>query len=162
MGHPDPEQCGEMALKWLGNDLSKFTAIDFGCGTGLVGQSLKRRGVGSLVGIDASKGMIDQAAAKSCFNELIQMFLGKPNEFPVSLRNRFEIVTAAAILAEGHLMSEVFDEMIHTLKQGGYAIFTTREMYLDKYGYRKAIESLEERGYWQKVDESTFKKYHNI
>lgn len=90
------------------------------------------------------------------------MFLGKPKEFPDRFRNRFDIITAAAILAEGHLMSEVFDEMIHALKQGGYAIFTTREMYLDKYNYRKAIEELEIRGYWKKVEERSFQKYQNI
>ena len=92
----------------------------------------------------------------------MHMFLGKPKEFPDRFRNRFDIITAAAILAEGHLMSEVFDEMIHALKQGGYAIFTTREMYLDKYNYRKAIEELEIRGYWKKVEERSFQKYQNI
>lgn len=50
------------------------------------------------------------------------------------------MITAAGILAEGHLMCEVFDEMIHALKQHGYAIFTTREMYLDKYGYGAYID----------------------
>ena len=52
--------------------------------------------------------------------------------------------------------------MIHALKRGGYAIFTTREMYLDKYNYRNAIEELERRGFWKKVKEGKFQKYHNI
>lgn len=60
--------------------------------------------------------MLDQAATKQCYDELVHMFLGKPKEFPERFRNRFDIITAAAILAEGHLMSEVFDEMIHALK----------------------------------------------
>lgn len=64
------------------------------------------------------------------------MFLGKPASFPTKFRNRFDLVTATAILAEGHLGVELFDEMIHALKRGGHAIFSTREMYLDKYNYR--------------------------
>lgn len=60
--------------------------------------------------------MLDQAATKQCYDELVHMFLGKPKEFPERFRNRFDVITAAAILAEGHLMSEVFDEMIHALK----------------------------------------------
>jgi hypothetical protein len=72
------------------------------------------------------------------------------------------VVTAAGILAEGHLMCEVFDEMIHSLKQGGYAIFSTREMYLDKYGYGPYIAELESRGYWRKIKTQTFKRYENI
>ena len=54
------------------------------------------------------------------------MFLGQPANFPSDYYNQFDVVTAAGILAEGHLMCEVFDEMILALKQGGYAIFTTR------------------------------------
>ena len=90
------------------------------------------------------------------------MYLGNPKEYPSKLRDRFDLVTSAAILAEGHLGIELFDEMIHSLKRGGYAIFTTREMYLDKYGYREAIEVLVQKGYWKKVTEKSFKKYHNI
>lgn len=54
------------------------------------------------------------------------MFLGSPLTYPDEYFNKFDIVTATGILAEGHLMSEVFDEMLHSLKQGGHAIFTTR------------------------------------
>ncbi len=161
MGHPDPEQCGELAVALLG-DLSSKSALDMGCGTGMVGDSLKKRGVHELIGIDASKGMIEHAEAKGVYDQVIHMYLGKPATYPPKLRDRFDLITAAAILAEGHLGVELFDEMIHSLKRGGYAIFTTREMYLDKYGYRQAIDDLVRRGFWKKVKEQTFKKYHNI
>jgi predicted TPR repeat methyltransferase len=162
MGHPDPEQCGEMALSLLGSDLSQMSALDMGCGTGMVGAALKVRGVAEIIGIDASAGMIEIAKQKNCYDQIIHMYLGKPSAYPAKLRSRFDIITAAAILAEGHLGVEVFDEMIHSLKRGGYAIFTTREMYLDKYNYRHAIEELERRGFWKKVKESKFQKYQNI
>lgn len=84
------------------------------------------------------------------------MFLGQPAKYPPKLRNRFDLITAAAILAEGHLGVELFDEMIHSLKRGGFAIFTTREMYLEKYGYRIAIDDLVRRGFWKKVKEAKF------
>jgi len=90
------------------------------------------------------------------------MFLGKPISYPPKLRDRFDLITAAAILAEGHLGIELFDERVHSLKRGGYAIFTTREMYLDKYGYRHAIDELVRRGFWRKVREQKFQKYQNI
>ena len=162
MGHPDPEECATLVEEILGKELGKVSALDFGCGTGLTGQALKKRGVGSITGIDASQGMLSKAAEKNSYDELVHMFLGKPKEFPARFRSRFDITTATAILAEGHLMSEVFDEMIHALKQGGYAIFSTREMYLDKYNYRQAIEELERRGYWKKIHQKSFKKYQNI
>ena len=67
MGHPDPEQCGELAIALLG-DLSDKSALDMGCGTGMVGDSLKKRGVHELIGIDASKGMIEHAEAKGVYD----------------------------------------------------------------------------------------------
>lgn len=59
-------------------------------------------------------------------------------------------------------MCEVFDEMIHSLKRGGYAIFSTREMYLEKYGYGPYIDQLENRGFWRKIKTQAFKRYENI
>jgi len=57
-----------MALALLGSDLSQMSALDMGCGTGLVGAALKVRGVSEIVGIDASAGMIDQAKQKNCYD----------------------------------------------------------------------------------------------
>jgi len=36
------------------------------------------------------------------------------------------------------------------LKQNGVAIFTTRTMYLEKYGYQKRMDELEAEGKWKK------------
>ncbi len=68
MGHPDPEQCGDMALSLLGDDLTLMSALDMGCGTGMVGASLKKRGVAEIIGIDASAGMIEVAKQKGCYD----------------------------------------------------------------------------------------------
>ena len=162
MGHPDPEQCGEVAMKLYNQDLSERTCLDMGCGTGMVGESLKKRGIASITGIDASKNMLEIAKNKGSYDELVYLFLGKPLEYPMRFRSRFDIITAAAILAEGHCGPELFDEMIHSLRTGGHAIFTTREVYLEKYNYRHAIDELVRRGYWKKVHESKFQKYANI
>jgi predicted TPR repeat methyltransferase len=92
--------------------------LDFGCGTGLVGEELVKAGFDpkNIWGIDASQGMLDVTAKKNCYSDLIHMFLGQPATFREDLFNKFDVVTAAGILAEGHLMSEVFDEMLHALK----------------------------------------------
>jgi SAM-dependent methyltransferase len=129
MGHPDPTVCAEFVQKYCKQPAD---VIDFGCGTGIVGEEILRLGLDATVfGIDASQGMLDVAKAKGCYSQLKHMFLGKPNEFPAEMTGKFDAVTAAGILAEGHLMSEVFEEMNLALKPNGYAIFTTREQYLE-------------------------------
>ena len=64
-------------------------------------------------------------------------------------KGKFDAITAAGILAEGHLTNAVFDEMLLALKKGGYAIFTTRQEYLDKLNYRVKIEELVSNGSWK-------------
>ena len=118
--------------------------LDMGCGTGLVGQYLKERGFKKVVGVDASKGMLDKAAEKNSYSELKELFLGLPDTFPREYHNRFDAITAAGILAEGHLDNKVFDEMLLSLKTGGYAIFATRTMYLTQYNYADRIRELTE------------------
>ena len=79
--------------------------------------------------------MLNLAAEKGAYSELHELFLGKPDTFPEQYHNRFEAITASGILAEGHLDSKVFDEMLLSLKRGGYAIFATRTSYLTSYKY---------------------------
>jgi len=53
-----------------------------GCGTGLVGQYLKERGFKHVVGVDASKGMLEKAKEKESYESLQELFLGRPETFP--------------------------------------------------------------------------------
>ena len=134
-----------------------------GCGTGLCGEALHERGFRNIVGCDASQGMVDKAKEKNSYSELIKLFLGQPDTFPADYHSRFDFITGTAILAEGHLTGgAVFDEMLMALKPGGHAIFTTRDEYMEKFGYREAIQKLVDEGKWQKVHDSTFVKYHNL
>jgi predicted TPR repeat methyltransferase len=110
-----------------------------GCGTGLVGKYLNEFGFKNVIGVDASAGMLEKAREKNSYSDLEELFLGKPETFPAKYHNRFEAITAAGILAEGHLDNNVFDEMLLALKTGGYAIFATRTMYLTQYNYIEKI-----------------------
>ena len=61
------------------------------------------------------------------YKELRELFLGIPEKFPNDLKGRFDMITAAGILAQGHLDTKVFDEMIMACKgPGSIIIFTTR------------------------------------
>jgi predicted TPR repeat methyltransferase len=151
-----------LAKHLVGDAAEASAVLDMGCGTGLVGQYLKERGFKTIVGVDASAGMLEQARPKGCYTELEELFLGRPDTYPAKLHNKFEIITASGILAEGHLDNKVFDEMLLSLKTGGYAIFATRTMYLTQYNYIDKITELENTGKWKKVDEWTFDRYDRL
>jgi len=162
VGYHDPLKCAELAKEIFGDAAAGKEIFDMGCGTGLVGQYLKERGFTKVVGVDASKGMLDKAKEKESYTELEELFLGKPETFPKKYHNRFDAITAAGILAEGHLDNNVFDEMLLALKDGGYAIFATRTMYLTQYSYGIKIKELEEQAKWKLVKEITFDRYDQI
>ena len=161
-GWHDPLKCAELAKHVVGDAAPASQVLDMGCGTGLVGQYLKERGFTTVVGVDASKGMLEKAATKNAYSELVELFLGKPETYPEALRNRFEVITASGILAEDHLDVSVFDEMLLSLKEGGFAVFATRTMYLTKYNYIDRMNELEAQGKWKKVEEWTFDRYDKL
>jgi len=99
---------------------------------------------------------------KGSYTELIELFLGKPDTFPETLQNRFDVITASGILAEGHLDNQVFDEMLLALKTGGVTVFATRTMYLTKYDYISKMTELEDQGKWRKLHEWTFDRYDQL
>ena len=81
-GFHDPLKCAELAKDVVGDASVESKVMDFGCGTGLVGKYLQDRGFKYIDGIDASKGMIEQARQKHVYNTLHEMFLGKPDSYP--------------------------------------------------------------------------------
>ena len=161
-GWHDPLKCAELAKDCVKDNAEVSTVLDMGCGTGLVGQYLKERGFKNIIGVDASRGMLDKAQEKGSYTELIELFLGAPTTFPESLQNRFDVITASGILAEGHLDNQVFDEMLLALKTGGVTVFATRTMYLTKYDYISKMNELEEQGKWKKINEWTFDRYDQL
>ena len=106
--------------------------------------------------------MLEQARAKNVYAELTKVFLGKPEEFPQDHRGIYDAITCTGVLAEGHLTITAFEEMLLALKQGGFAIFSTREKYLSLYNYGPAIQEHEDKCHWKKISELKFQKYDKI
>lgn len=70
-GYPDPKKCQEAVSRLCEeNKIKKSDAqvIDFGCGTGLVGQYLSDDGFYNIVGLDASNGMLNEAENKKVYS----------------------------------------------------------------------------------------------
>ena len=141
--------------------------FDMGCGTGLVGEVMEPVGFTNIMGCDASQGILDEAAKKNggkAYTKLIKLFLGLGvDKYPEDLKKRFDIITASGILAQGHLDTTVFEEMLASAKgPGSFIIFTTREVYLTEFKYQEKIDELVTAGKWKKADELTFHRYDNL
>lgn len=168
LGYHDHEKCNEMASQLFPDVEARanLQVFDMGCGTGLVGEEMQKNGFSNIVGCDASKAMCDQAATKNdgkAYTELLELYLGRPDTFPENLKNRFDIVTGAGILAQGHLDKKVFDEMLAATKgPGSYVIITTRESYMTQYGYQEKVDDFIQKGIWKEAGCIKFHRYDNL
>ena len=73
VGYPDPVLIADMVTRIMSSKgLNPETAkvIDFGCGTGLVGQKLSELGFKSITGLDCSGAMLHEANEKKVYTHL--------------------------------------------------------------------------------------------
>ena len=100
-------------------------------------------GFKNIDGVDPSQGMLDLAAQKNAYRKLDDLFCGRPETFPSKYHNKYDVITASGVLADGHLDSPVvFDEMMLALKQGGIAIFIFKKVNLENFGYGAYMDKL--------------------
>ncbi|NES07285.1 MAG: class I SAM-dependent methyltransferase [Okeania sp. SIO2F4] len=97
--------------------------LDAGVGTGMVGELLSILGYTNLVGIDLSLGMLERARKKQVYQDLRQMVLGQPLDFP---DNAFDAVVSAGTFSANHAPPESFDEFIRIVKPQGLIIVAIR------------------------------------
>ena len=96
--------------------------LDLGCGTGLMGEVLARHfQISRLVGIDLSKNMLDMAAGKNLYQELIQGDL-----VPVmsATHEAFDLIVSADVFIYVGEISAVFAQIARLLKPHGLFAFS--------------------------------------
>lgn len=89
-GFHDPKKCAELTsecYQLVGKEKAEVDVLDMGCGTGLVGKYIHDDGFRSIVGLDASKGMLKECdeSKPGIHKELIELFLGSPSTYPENL-----------------------------------------------------------------------------
>lgn len=107
------------ALTSAGMD-SVAKAFDLGCGTGLMGEHLRRR-VSHLVGIDLSAGMLAEARLKGIYDELSEAEL---NAYLAGSADTVDIVTAADVFVYCGALPPLFEGVARVLRPGGLFAFS--------------------------------------
>ena len=117
-----PEAFGESLLQWLkAKELQPKTALDLGCGTGVLCRILDKAGI-EASGMDYSAGMIDIAKADSphIHYDTADMLTYRPEK-------QFDLVTCTgdALNHIGDLsdVKKIFENVWAYLSPGGYFVF---------------------------------------
>lgn len=125
--------------------------LDAGCGTGLSGPYLKALGYGEIEGLDMSEAMLAIAAGRSCYTTLELGRLGEVLPWP---DDHFAAFFSTGVFTEGHAPACGLEELVRITRPGGHAIFTVRDVVLERGGFRDTFAMLSSDGRWQAVEES--------
>jgi predicted TPR repeat methyltransferase len=120
--------------------------LDAGCGTGLVGQALRKLGYEALDALDYSKEMLEEAARKNIYARQMQADLCKPLAIE---DDTYDAVVCTGAFTYGHVDPDAFDELIRITKPGGHIVFTVREGAYEDHDYRRRMIELELADAWE-------------
>jgi len=126
--------------------------LDVGCGTGIVGVSLRSRGFSTVDGIDISPEMLHQAATKNTYRTLTEVDVTQP--LPVADAT-YDGILSVGTFTHGHLGPEPIRELTRLGAPNAlFAIGINAEHY-DELGFGAIFEELEGK---EDITNLTFEK----
>ncbi|KAI8665405.1 Methyltransf-11 domain-containing protein [Fusarium sp. Ph1] len=128
-----PEIASDYVFKHVGSQkITSAAILDAGCGTGLVGQHLAKRGATHLDGMDLSPGMLRVARRTGIYRSLSVADLSRRLDIP---DQSYDVVVCVGTLTQGHVGPGAFDGFVRVVMPGGFIVATA----LDKEGKAKLV-----------------------
>lgn len=120
--------------------------VDYGCGTGLVGEALRQRGFDAVDGIDVSAGMLERARAKGVYRNLVRGDLtGR-----IGLGDEtYDAATCIGSMGAGHVGAGHVPELLRPLKCGAPLVVIMNGAYYDAGGFDAAFRQMQDDGLWE-------------
>ena len=134
LNYTGPKEIVNHLVQYLENKHEKQNILDFGCGTGLVGEELKKYSYDYILdGIDVSEKMIEKAESKQIYNKIFNIDLHK-EDFKEDLKEdrKYNFIISSGVFLEGHVNFNVIDKLHKLLEKDGIIIVTIRNSYKDK------------------------------
>ena len=119
LGYDIPREMVQMLLEVASVPEERWSVLDLGCGTGLVGEQIAAHSH-RLVGVDLAPNMIERARARGSYTDLqcadIIVSLAKPG--------RYDVVTAADVFIYVGKLESVIPAIRGVLNPGGWLAFS--------------------------------------
>ena len=122
--------------------------FDAGCGSGLVGEELKKNGYNNLYGADLSQTLLD-SIPKNLYKNLDKVDLNK--SINVS-DNFYDAVMCVGTFTYAHVKPSALDEFVRITKNKGLICFTINEGIYEEYGFDKKIIELKDNKKWKEIE----------
>lgn len=122
--------------------------LDAGCGTGLVGESLRILGFGPITGCDLSPEMMAVAERTGAYTRFVEADLGRHLPFD---DNTFAGFICLGSFGPGHAPPESLIHLVQVTRPGGFGVFNLiEETYVDQ-GFPPVMDKLTASGAWEIV-----------
>ena len=118
--------------------------LDAGCGSGLTGIELKKRGYANIHGVDFSKSMLN-LIPNNIYQTVELIDLNEPLKYN---DNNFDVIICVGTFTYGHVKAHALDEFIRVTNKNGYICFTINEGIYTEYKFDKKINELSKNKSW--------------
>ena len=118
--------------------------LDAGCGSGLAGIELKKRGFTNIYGVDFSQSMLN-LIPNNIYQTVELIDLNEPLKYD---DNDFGAIICVGTFTYGHVKAHALDEFIRVTNKNGYICFTINEGIYTEYKFDKKINELSKNKSW--------------
>ena len=118
--------------------------LDAGCGSGLAGIELKKRGFTSIYGVDFSQSMLN-LIPNNIYQTVELIDLNEPLKYN---DNDFDVIICVGTFTYGHVKARALNEFIRVTNKNGYICFTINEGIYTEYKFDKKINELSKNKSW--------------
>ena len=134
----------------LSRDPEAGSALDVGCGTGLVGRTLRDRGfAGQLLGLDISQASLEIAQQGGAYDSVEQADLQE--RLPVE-DDSVDAVVCVGVMTYLPDVEAVWRELARVARSEGLVVVTQREDLWDTRGCQAVVDRLQDEGVWTPLE----------
>ena len=125
------------------------SVLDAGCGTGLVGQALRRHGfAGTIDGCDISEESLRIAGADDTYTTLVPADLQQ--RLPVD-DDAVDVLTCVGVMTYVPDVESAWREFARVVRPGGVVVVTQREDVWDERECQQVVDALAADGIWTPI-----------
>lgn len=118
-GYDAPVRTAEMIAELV----TAGPVLDAGCGSGLVGAELQRRGIEPIVGGDFSAASVETARSRGVYREVVELDLNQPLDFA---DEEFRAIVSIGVFSYLADSDATIRELLRVVQVGGPVVFTQR------------------------------------
>ncbi|XP_078100614.1 methyltransferase-like protein 27 [Sander vitreus] len=162
LGYSAPHQMVDFLNANFSGSREEVLVLDVACGSGWVTKLMTELGFRKFVGVDGSKGMLEQAAKTGLYQDLRQVLLG--TEPLLGQTDAFDVVMIVGALRDGFVPVSAVRELCYAAKPGGYVCMSRVDLKSEsgakyKACLEKELQLMEDEGLWTHVISQEMNRY---